>query len=424
MRRRHYAWTVAAVTFVVLLVAAGIRSTPGVLIVPLEQEFGWSRAAISAAIAINLVLYGLIGPFAAAVIDRFGVRRTLGAALLALATGVGLTAFMQHRWQLALLWGVVVGTGTGFTAIVLGATLVNRWFTARRGLVLGVLSASTATGQLVFLPALAALATEYGWRAPVLVMAGLALAIAPVVVFFIRDYPADVGVAPFGGTEHDAVRAPGGVNPAHAALAGLRDGLRSRWFWLLAGTFFICGASTNGLVGTHLIPACVDHGIPMVAAAGLLAAMGVFDLVGTTASGWLTDRWDSRKLLGWYYGLRGLSLFALPVALAGPEPARWTFAVFYGLDWVATVPPTARLAADAFGKERVGIMFGWIVAAHQLGAATAAWGAGTVRSELGGYEAAFVGAGVLCIASAAAFFAAAARKPLRAGWSPAAVAAK
>jgi sugar phosphate permease len=424
VRRRHYAWTVAAVTFVVLLVAAGIRSTPGVLIVPLEQEFGWSRAAISAAIAINLVLYGLIGPFAAAVIDRFGVRRTLGAALLALATGVGLTAVMQQRWQLVLLWGIVVGTGTGFTAIVLGATLVNRWFTARRGLVLGVLSASTATGQLVFLPALAALATTYGWRVPVLVMAGLALTIAPVVVLLIRDYPADVGLAPFGGTEHDAVRPSAGVNPAHAALAGLRDGLRSRWFWLLAGTFFICGASTNGLVGTHLIPACMDHGIPMVAAAGLLAAMGVFDLVGTTASGWLTDRWDSRKLLGWYYGLRGLSLFVLPVALAGPEPARWTFAVFYGLDWVATVPPTARLAADAFGKERVGIMFGWIVAAHQLGAAGAAWGAGTVRSELGGYEAAFVGAGVLCIAAAAAFFAAGARDPLGAGLSPAVVAAK
>lgn len=424
MIRRHYAWTVAAVTFVVLLVAAGIRSTPGVLIVPLEREFGWSRASISAALAINLVLYGLIGPFAAAVIDRFGVRRTLGTALVALTAGVGLTAVMQERWQLVLLWGVVVGAGTGFTALVLGTILVNRWFSARRGLVLGALSASTATGQLVFLPGLAALATAYGWRASVLVMAGLALVIAPLAAFLIRDYPADVGLAPFGGTERDAVRAPTGVNPARAAVAGLKDGLRSGWFWLLAGTFFVCGASTNGLVGTHLIPACMDHGIPMVAAAGLLAAMGVFDLVGTTASGWLTDRWDSRKLLGWYYGLRGLSLFALPVALTGPAPARWTFAVFYGLDWVATVPPTARLAADAFGKERVGIMFGWIVAAHQLGAAGAAWTAGAVRSQLGGYEAAFVGAGVLCIAAAAAFFAAGARDPLRAGLSPAVVAPK
>jgi sugar phosphate permease len=422
--RRHYAWTVAAVTFVVLLVAAGIRATPGVLIVPLEQEFGWSRASISVAIAINLVLYGLIGPFAAAVIDRFGVRRTLSAALVALAAGVGLTALMRERWQLVLLWGIVVGAGTGFTAIVLGATLVNRWFTTRRGLVLGALTASTATGQLVFLPGLAALTAGLGWRAAVLAMAGLALVIVPLVARLVRDFPRDVGLAPYGGTEHDAFQVRRGVNPARAALDGLRAGLHSRWFWLLAGTFFICGASTNGLVGTHLIPACLDHGIPMVAAASLLAAMGVFDLIGTTASGWLTDRWDSRKLLGWYYGLRGLSLFALPAALAGPAPARWAFAVFYGLDWVATVPPTARLALDAFGKERVGIMFGWIVAAHQLGAAAAAWGAGTVRSELGGYQPAFVAAGLLCMAAAAAFFGAGARDPLRARLSPAAVTAK
>ena len=424
MKRLHYAWTVAAVTFVVLLVAAGIRSTPGVLLVPLEEEFGWSRASISTAIALNLVLYGLIGPFAAAVIDRFGVRRTLAAALLALAVGVGLTTIMRAHWQLVLLWGVVVGAGTGFTAIVLGATLVNRWFAARRGTVLGALTASTATGQLVFLPALAALTAGFGWRAPVLLMAGLALLIVPLVAFLIRDFPKDVGLAPYGGTASDAVEVSGATNPARAALDGLRDGLRSRQFWLLAGTFFICGASTNGLVGTHLIPACVDHGIPVVAAAGLLAAMGVFDLVGTTASGWLTDRWDSRKLLGWYYGLRGLSLFALPAALSGPAPARWMFAVFYGLDWVATVPPTARLAADAFGRQRVGIMFGWIVAAHQLGAATAAWGAGTVRSELGAYQPAFVAAGALCLVAAGIFFGSAARRPLRVGLAPAAAIAE
>jgi sugar phosphate permease len=424
VKRLHYAWTVAAVTFVVLLVAAGIRSTPGVLLVPLEEEFGWSRASISAAVAINLVLYGLIGPFAAAVIDRFGVRRTLAAALLALALGVGLTTIMRERWQLVLLWGLVVGTGTGFTAIVLGAILVNRWFAARRGTVLGALTASTATGQLVFLPVLAALAAGYGWRAPVLLMAGLALLVVPLVVVLVRDFPRDVGLAPYGGTERDAIAATGTTNPARAALDGLRDGLRSRPFWVLAGTFFICGASTNGLIGTHLIPACVDHGIPMVAAAGLLAAMGGFDLVGTMASGWLTDRWDSRKLLAWYYGLRGLSLFALPAALAGPEPARWAFAAFYGLDWVATVPPTARLTADAFGKERVGIMFGWIVAAHQIGAATAAWGAGTVRSELGAYHPAFVAAGALCLVAAGIFFGSGAYRPLRAGFAPAAAAAE
>ncbi len=424
MKRLHYAWTVAAITFVVLLVAAGIRSTPGVLLVPLEQEFGWSRASISAAVAINLVLYGLIGPFAAAVIDRFGVRRTLAVALIALAVGVGLTTRMREHWQLVLLWGVVVGAGTGFTAIVLGAILVNRWFAARRGTVLGALTASTATGQLIFLPMIAALATGYGWRAPVLLMAGLALLAAPLVVLSVRDFPRDVGLAPYGGTDRDAVEAVGAANPARAAFEGLRDGLRSRPFWLLAGTFFICGASTNGLIGTHLIPACVDHGIPVVAAAGLLAAMGVFDLVGTTASGWLTDRWDSRKLLAWYYGLRGLSLFALPAALTGPEPARWAFAVFYGLDWVATVPPTARLTADAFGKARVGIMFGWIVAAHQLGAAAAAWGAGTVRTELGAYHPAFVASGALCLIAAGIFFGSGARQPLRTGLSPAVAAAE
>jgi sugar phosphate permease len=408
----------------VLLVAAGIRSTPGVLLVPLEEEFGWSRASISTAVAVNLVLYGLIGPFAAAVIDRFGVRRTLAAALVSLAAGVGLTTVMREQWQLVLLWGVVVGAGTGFTAIVLGATLVNRWFAARGGTVLGALTASTATGQLVFLPALAALAAGYGWRAPVLLMAGLALLIVPLVALLIRDFPKDIGVAPYGGTERDAVPASVATNPARAALDGLRDGLRSRPFWILAGTFFICGASTNGLVGTHLIPACFDHGIPAVAAAGLLAAMGMFDLIGTTASGWLTDRWDSRKLLGWYYGLRGLSLFALPAALAGPASARWTFAIFYGLDWVATVPPTARLAADAFGKERVGIMFGWIVAAHQFGAATAAWGAGAVRTELGAYRPAFMAAGALCLVAAGIFFASGARRPLRVGLAPAAATAE
>ncbi|HEU5171322.1 MAG TPA: MFS transporter [Gemmatimonadales bacterium] len=410
MKRPHYAWVVAAITFLVLLIAAGIRSTPGVLLVPLEREFGWSRAAISVAVAVNLVLYGLIGPFSAAVIDRYGVRRTLLVALLALGAGVGLTPLMRERWQLVLLWGVVVGTGTGFTALVLGATLVNRWFTARRGLAMGLLTASVATGQLVFLPSLAALTTTSGWRAAALLMAALALLAAPLVALVVRDYPRDLGLAPYGGTEQDAVIAPAHASPARAALAALSDGARSREFWLLAGTFFICGFSTNGLIGTHLIPACVDHGIPAVAAAGLLAAMGVFDLVGTTLSGWLTDRWDSRRLLAWYYGLRGLSLFALPAALAGPEPGRWAFALFYGLNWVATVPPTVRLAADAFGPERVGMVFGWIVAAHQLGAATAAWGAGAIRTETGAYHGAFVAAGALSLVAAGLFLGAGARR--------------
>lgn len=405
-RALHYAWIVAAVAFVALLVGAAIRATPGVLIVPLEQSFGWSRDTISSAVAINLVLYGLIGPFAAALMDRIGVRRTLAAALCLLALGVGLTAIMTQPWQLMLLWGVVVGTGSGVVALVLGATLVNRWFVARRGLAMGILTASTATGQLVFLPLQAWIITRHGWRSAALLMAGVALVLAPLAALLVRDFPAHKGLAPYGGTEDDAMR----IDPAaaghagRAAMAALRDGLGHRGFWILAGTFFICGLSTNGLVGTHLIPACMDHGIPEVAAAGLLAAMGWFDLVGTTASGWLSDRWDSRKLLAWYYGLRGLSLFFLPTALAGTEAARWGFATFYGLDWVATVPPTVRLTADTFGRARVGMMFGWIVAAHQLGAATAAFSGGLIHTQLGDYAAAFRGAGALCLAAAALVF--------------------
>ena len=400
----HYAWIVAGVTFVALLVAAAIRATPGVLIVPLEQAFGWSRDTISSAVAINLVLYGLIGPFAAAVMDRVGVRRTLAAALCLLAVGVGLTVFMTRPWQLMLLWGVVVGTGSGVVALVLGATLVNRWFVARRGLVMGMLTASTATGQLVFLPLLAWLVTHDGWRSAALLMAGTALVLAPLAALLVRDFPADKGLVPYGGTEADAVRPDATGHAGRAAVAALRDGLRHRDFWILAGTFFICGLSTNGLIGTHLIPACMDHGIPAVAAAGLLAAMGWFDLVGTTASGWLSDRWDSRKLLAWYYGLRGLSLFFLPTALGGTDSARWGFATFYGLDWIATVPPTVRLTADTFGRARVGMMFGWIVAANQLGAATAALGAGLIHTRLGDYTVAFWAAGALCLVAAALVF--------------------
>ncbi|MBV9773200.1 MAG: MFS transporter [Gemmatimonadetes bacterium] len=400
VRRPHYAWVVAAVTFVTLLAAAGVRSAPGVLMVPLEQEFGWSRATISLAVSVNLVLYGLMGPFAAAIMDRLGVRRTMLVSLAVTAAGVAATAWMTRPWQLVLLWGVVVGGGTGMTALVLGATVVGRWFADRRGLVMGVLTASTATGQLLFLPLLASVVERSGWRPAVLGVACVAAVVVPLVALLMRDRPADVGLVPYGGTEADAVDTRGAGNPAAAALAALRDGLRSRDFLLLAGTFFICGASTNGLIGTHLVPAAHDHGIPEVAAAGLLATMGVFDFFGTTLSGWLSDRWDNRRLLAWYYSLRGLSLVFLPIALAGPVSARWVFAVFYGLDWIATVPPTVRLTANAFGAERVGVMFGWVVAAHQLGAAAAAFGAGVVRTVAGDYQGAFWTSGALCLLAA------------------------
>ncbi|HEX7243735.1 MAG TPA: MFS transporter [Longimicrobiaceae bacterium] len=399
--RFHYAWVVAGVTFLTLLAAAGVRSAPAVLMVPLEEELGWSRATLSLAVSVNLVLYGLMGPFAAAIMDRLGVRRTMLLSLGVTAAGVAATTLMTRPWQLVLLWGVVVGGGTGMTALVLGATVVSRWFATRRGVVMGVLTASTATGQLVFLPALAALTASSGWRPAVLVVAGVMAAVLPLVALLMRDRPSQLGLAPFGATEVDAPPPRPEGSAAAAAVDALRRGVRSRDFLLLAGTFFICGASTNGLVGTHLVPAAHDHGIPEVAAAGLLAMMGVFDFVGTTLSGWLSDRWDSRRLLAWYYSLRGLSLLFLPLALAGPETARWAFAVFYGLDWIATVPPTVKLTAGAFGAERAGVMFGWVVAAHQLGAAAAAFGAGMVRTVLGDYGTAFWTAGALCFLAAA-----------------------
>jgi MFS family permease len=393
--RLHYAWIVAGVTFVTLLASAGTRSTPGILIVPLQHEFGWNRAEISAAVAINLVLFGLIGPFAAAFMARFGIRRVVIGALLTIATGVALTAVMTSLWQLYLLWGIVVGVGTGCMASVLAAVVANRWFVARRGLVVGVLTAAGATGQLIFLPVLASEAVNVGWRLASLTVAGAILVVIPLVAILLRDKPADVGLRAFGATEADAPAATG--NPVRTALEGLGLGVRSSAFWLLAGSFFICGASTNGLIGTHLIPASIDHGIAEVTAASLLAVIGVFDIVGTVCSGWLTDRFDSRWLLFWYYGLRGLSLLILPFVLGSSFFGLIIFIVFYGLDWVATVPPTVALATAVFGKQRGAVVFGWVFAAHQFGAATAAFAAGALRTWLGDYQITFISAGLLCL---------------------------
>ncbi|HSI10521.1 MAG TPA: MFS transporter [Chthoniobacter sp.] len=400
--RFHYAWVVVAITFLTLIVGAGVRSVPGVLIVPLEHEFGWTRATVSFAVSINLLLYGLIGPFAAGFINLYGPRRVMLLAFTLVAAGVAATSLVMHQsWQLVVLWGVLVGSGTGLTALVLGATVVHRWFHVHRGTIMGMLTASTATGQLLFLPLLARVIEKHGWRSATLLIVGVLLAMLPLIFFFMRDRPAGA-VRPFGLSPDEpmATPAPAG-NPFSEALAGLRLGMRSRDFWLLAGSFFICGASTNGLIGTHLIPACMDHGIPEVTAAGLLAVMGIFDLIGTTASGWLSDRFSNRWLLFMYYGLRGSSLLFLPSAFQ-PETHRLSlFAVFYGLDWIATVPPTVALTAQAFGREKVGIMFGWIVASHQVGAALAAWGAGFIRTNEGAYDHAFLISGSLCVLTAA-----------------------
>ena len=393
----HYGWIVAAVTFLSLLTAAGMRSTPGVLIVPLEHEFGWSTATISLAVSINLFIYGLSGPFAAALMERFGIRRIMVVALLIVAVAASLTTIMRASWQLDLLWGVMVGLATGSLASVLAAIVANRWFVKRRGLVMGLLTASNATGQLVFLPLLASLAVTAGWRAAALVTAAAALVVAPLVAIFMRERPRDVGLQPYGAEPDSPDVVASTENPIKAALNGLARGFRSTDFWLLAGSFYICGATTNGLIGTHLIPASMDHGIPEVTAASMLALIGIFDLIGTTISGWLSDRVDNRWLLCWYYGLRGLSLLLLPYALGTGYLSLAVFIVFYGLDWVATVPPTTRLTADIFGKRNVGIVFGWIFAAHQLGAATAAFGAGELRTVFGDYQISFITAGLLCL---------------------------
>ncbi|MCO6414882.1 MFS transporter [Siccirubricoccus sp. KC 17139] len=402
--RRHYAWVVAAVTFLTMLVTAGAVGTPGVLIAPLQQEFGWDTADISAGFAIRLVLFGLLAPFSAALLNRFGPRRVASFALTLVAAGIFGSFFMTRLWHLLALWGVVVGFGTGLTAMVLGATVAQRWFAQRRGLVMGLLTASSATGQLVFMPLLAALTDSIGWRGALSLMLALLLVTALAVLALMRDRPSDIGLAPYGATAPVAAPPPplGFGAMLASPLVTLRDAAKTRVFWLLFGTFFVCGASTNGLVQTHFIPLCGDFGIAPVAAAGVLAMIGLFDVAGTIGSGWLSDRYDSRWLLFWYYGLRGLSLIYLPFSdfsLYGLA----VFAVFYGLDWVATVPPTVKLAADRFG-ERANIVFGWVFTGHQLGAAFAAYGAGFTRTAYDSYLPFFFLSGVLCLLAAAAIF--------------------
>jgi MFS family permease len=398
-RRVHPAWWAASATFLALLGAAAFRSTPGVMVAPLTAEFGWSIGTISVALSVNLALFGLTAPFAAALMERFGVRRVVAGALLMVALGSGLTVFVTASWQLVLLWGVIVGLGTGSMAMALVATVVGRWFVARRGLVSGILTAASATGQLVFLPLIAHVVESGGWRAASLTVSAAALVVVPVVLLFLRERPADLGELPYGGTPADVVE-PLRSGAARLAVGALARAARTRTFWLLAGGFFVCGATTNGLIQTHFVPAAHDHGMPATTAATLLALVGVFDLVGTIGSGWLTDRVDPRLLLGAYYALRGVSL-ALLVPLFGADlnASMFAFVIFYGLDWVATVPPTLALCRDAFGASAA-IVFGWVFAAHQLGAACAALAAGLVRDALGSYDAAWYGGAVLCAVAA------------------------
>ncbi|MEN9936457.1 MAG: hypothetical protein RLZZ387_3036 [Chloroflexota bacterium] len=390
--RLFYGWVVVAVTALTLVVSAGVRSAPGVFLVPMLPDFGDDRAAISLAASLGILLFGLASPLAGTLMDRFGPRRTMLAGLAVVAVSMLLSARMASRWELYLFWGLMSGFGTGMASAVLGAAVANRWFVARRGLVVGLFGASTSAGQLIFVLLLAWLAATFGWRISVLAMGVVAAAVLLPILLLMRDDPADVGQQAYGApADAPATRA--------APEAGVMGrALRSSTFWLLAITFFVCGATSNGLIGVHFIPHAVDHGIGQVVAAGTLSLMGLFNFVGTIGSGWLTDRYDPRRLLFVYYGFRGLSLFLLPFTTN--EVGLVVFAVLFGLDYIATVPPTTALVADTFGRRNVGTVFGWVFCAHQVGAAMAAWVGGVARESLGGYALTFVAAGVLAVAAA------------------------
>ncbi|RAX18322.1 MFS transporter [Pseudarthrobacter sp. AG30] len=412
-RRLHPAWIVAAVAFLALVGAAGFRAAPGVLMVPLQQEFGWSTTVLSAAVSINLVLFGLTAPFAAALMERFGIRAITATALVLIGLGSALTVLVNQSWQILLTWGLLIGLGTGSMALVFAATIANTWFTKNRGLVIGILTAGSAAGQLVFLPFIALLAQDPGWRQASLLIAAGALAVVPLVLKFLKNSPADVGVLPYGAlppVPADTVMPDGAKVPAAAdgpranaavrALQVLRRAIKVRTFWALAAGFAICGATTNGLIGTHFIPSAHDHGMPETTAAGLLAVVGIFDIIGTIASGWLTDRFNPRVLLAVYYQFRGIGLLVLPLLLnAEVQPSMIVFVVIYGLDWVATVPPTAAICRETFGADG-SVVFGWVFAAHQLGAAAAAIAAGALRDATGHYTYAWLGAAAMCTIAA------------------------
>ncbi len=396
----HRAWIVAAITFVTLIAAAAFRSTTSIMFEPLEHEFGWTRSLTSNAVAVNLVVYGLTAPFAATLMERFTVRRVAVSALALVALGTGLTVFMTQGWQLILYWGVFVGLGTGCLALVFGSLVANRWFTKRRGLVTGIFSAAYATGQLIFLPMLSNVVMTSGWRFSSLTVAAFATAIIPLFFIGFKNSPAEANTEPYGGISNEPA-GKAAPRTARATIGVLIESLRKPAFWILAGTFFVCGWTTNGLIGAHFIPAAHDHGMPMGTAAGLLALVGIFDFVGTILSGWLTDRVNPVYLLLFYYGLRGLALFTVPFVL-GPtvELPLMFFVVFYGLDWIATVPPTIELCRKHFGINQSPTVYGWVFASHMVGAAIAAAFAGAIRDTQGSYFIAWITAAVLCLVAA------------------------
>ena len=400
-RKIHPAWIAAIITFFTLIATSGFRSAPSVLMIPLEDSFGWGRDEISLAISVNVLLFGLTAPFAAALMERFGIRKVVMTALTTVGLGAGSTIFITQPWHLVALWGVIVGIGTGSMALVFAATIANRWFITNRGLVIGILTAASATGQLIFLPGLSALAADHGWRAISITVALGAFVMVPVIAFFLRERPSDIGMKPYGAPMNWVEPPRNSTNAAVVAIETLKSAMKIRNFWYLTGSFFVCGLSTSGLIGTHFIPAAHDHGMGQVAAASLLALVGVFDVVGTLASGWLTDRIDPKKLLFFYYFLRGVSLFLLPsILFSTVHPSTLVFVIFYGLDWVATVPPTVILCRTVLGPEKATVVYGWVFAAHQVGGSIAALGAGIARVHLGDYASAFYLSGFLCIITA------------------------
>ena len=385
------------------MASAGYRSAPSVLIVPLEEAFGWSRSQISLAVSINVLLFGLVAPFAAALMERFTVRKVVMSALALVSLSSTSTIFMTQPWHLWALWGIGVGVGAGSMALVFAATIANRWFVARKGIVIGALTAATASGQLVFLPMLSHFAITYGWKSVSLTVGSAAALIIPFIYFFLKERPELLGITPYGAPADWQPPAPNELSAGRIAIDTLKVSSRSRDFWILFGTFLVCGLSTNGLIGTHFIPAAHDHGMAETVAASLLALVGVFDVIGTLFSGWLTDRMDPRKLLFFYYGLRGLSLFLLPsILFSTMHPSTLVFIIFYGLDWVATVPPTLMLCRIVMGNQRSAVVYGWVFVGHQVGASIAAIGAAVLRVKLGDYALAFYISAAMCLVAALA----------------------
>jgi MFS family permease len=393
--RVHYAWIALAVMFTVTMAGVGVRAAPGVIIVPLQRAFGWDVSTISAAVSINIVLLGAVGPFLTGLVDVIGLKRTILVCMATLIAGSGLSVFITSPWHLFVTWGVLVGIGSGAGAVGIATAVANRWFAERNGLAMGLLFAANAAGQLVFLPLLALIASHFGWRGVSIAVTLVVVAMVPVVALLLPESPAHIGLRPYGARASVSAPARDG-NPFGVAISGLRRASRSLDFWLLALSFAICGLSTNGLINTHLIAYCGDHGIPAVNSATMLAIIGGFSLIGSAASGWLCDRFNPRSLLFWYYGLRGLSLALIPFSQFDVISLS-IFSVFYGLDWVATGPPTVALTNQVFGRKDAPVIVAWIFAGHQVGGGIAALGAGFVRSATGDYLLAFLISGLACL---------------------------